>query len=353
MQERRSPTGTSTDQIVIFLDPGTLALVQTAGRVQDLLGYSDEQLRQKSLTDIIAEPPPEELRERLRPIENDVTELKIDVRLRNQNGGAMPAELLLVRLNDHKEQALTAVVRIGHAARLEPGDTEFGDFASRLGHDVNNLLSTVIGSLGLIREDLVDDSDSEGRQLVDDALSAGRECADLVDRLMTAAGKQLLRRQRVAVNDIVNRLTPLLSQTLPEAVELRVSLAEDIPDLDVDPDRLEAAILGLVVNAREAMPRGGELLISSDVGKALGARPALPSDRAYVRISVTDAGESIPEQLRDRVLEPLFSTKSGGTGRGMGLSMVNGFVQQSGGALKLESDPDEGTCVTLYFPPAK
>ena len=335
MQERRSPTGTSTDQIVIFLDPGTLALVQTAGRVQDLLGYSEEQLR-----------------ERLRPIENDVTELKIDVRLRNQNGGAMPAELLLVRFKNRKEQALTGVVRIGDGARLKPGDTEFGDFASRLGHDVNNLLSTVLGSLGLIREDVVDDSDSEGRQLVDDALSAGRECADLVDRLMTVAGKQLLRPQRVAVNDLVNRLTPLLSQTLPEAVDLRVSLAADIPDLDVDPDRLEAAILDLAVNAREAMPRGGELLISSDVGKALGARPALPSDQAYVRISVTDAGEGIPEQLRDRVLEPLFSTKSGGTGRGMGLSMVNGFVQQSSGALKLESDPDEGTCVTLYFPPA-
>ena len=140
MQERRSSTGTSTDQLLIFLDPGTLALVQTAGRVQDLLGYSEEQLREKSLTDIIAEPPPEQLRERLRPIENDVTELTIDVRLRNQNGRVMPAELLLVRFKNRKEQALTGVVRIGHGARLEPGVTKFGDFASRLGHDVNNLL---------------------------------------------------------------------------------------------------------------------------------------------------------------------------------------------------------------------
>ncbi len=235
---------------------------------------------------------------------------------------------------------------------LVPGNATFVDFASRLGHDLNNLLSTVIGSLGLIREENIAGEDHEGHQLVDDALSASRDCADLVERLMAAAGKQLLHPQRVAVNGILRRLTPLLTQMLPDNIDLQVSLAPELPDLDVDPDRLEAAIIDLVVNAREAMPSGGELVISSGVGKASGTGLAMESDRPYVQIAVSDVGGGIPEELRDRVLEPLFTSKSSSAGRGMGLSMVNGFVYQSRGALSIDSEPGRGTRVTLHFPPA-
>jgi signal transduction histidine kinase len=100
------------------------------------------------------------------------------------------------------------------------------------------------------------------------------------------------------------------------------------------------------------MPSGGELTISSGMGKAAGALPTLASDQDFVQITVRDAGAGIPEALRSRVLEPLFTTKSGGSGRGLGLSMVNGFVQQSRGALSVDSTPSRGTCVTLNFPAA-
>lgn len=251
-----------------------------------------------------------------------------------------------------KERTSPTGTATGNVPPLEPGNATFVDFASRLGHDLNNLLSTVIGSLGLIREENIESSDHEGHQLVDDALSASRDCADLVDRLMAAAGKQLLHPQRVAVNDILRRLTPLLTQMLPDNIDLQVSLAPELPDLDVDPDRLEAAIIDLVVNAREAMPSGGELLISSGVGKASGTGLATESGRPYVQIAVSDVGGGIPEELRDRVLEPLFTSKSSSAGRGMGLSMVNGFVYQSRGALSIDSEPGRGTRVTLHFPPA-
>lgn len=251
-----------------------------------------------------------------------------------------------------KERASPSDTATGNVPPLDPRNATFVDFAGRLGHDLNNLLSTVIGSLGLIREENIANEDQEGQQLVDDALSASRDCADLVDRLMTAAGKQLLRPQRVAVNSILRRLTPLLTQTLPDNIDLQVSLAPGLPDLDVDPDRLEAAIIDLVVNAREAMPSGGELVISSGAGKASGTRLALESDRLYVQITVSDVGSGIPEELRDRVLEPLFTSKPSSVGRGMGLSMVNGFVYQSYGALSIDSEPGRGTHVTLHFPPA-
>ena len=251
-----------------------------------------------------------------------------------------------------KERASPNDTATGNLPALDPGNATFVDFAGRLGHDLNNLLSTVIGSLGLIREENIAHDDQEGQQLVDDALSASRDCADLVDRLMAAAGKRHLRPQRVAVNDILRRLTPLLTQTLPENIRLRVSLATGLADLNVDVDRLEAAIIDLVVNAREAMPCGGELVISSGTGVAPGADLALESDRTHVQITVSDVGRGIPEELRHRVLEPLFTSKPGSLGRGMGLSMANGFAYQSHGALSIDSEPGCGTRVTLHFPSA-
>lgn len=236
--------------------------------------------------------------------------------------------------------------------RLTPEDSAFVAFAGRLGHDLNNLLSTIIGSLGLLREDLAGNGDEQIRQLMDDALSASRDCADLVDRLMAAAGKQLLHPQRVAANEVIERLIPLLKQTLPENIQLQVSLDPDLPPIQADPDRLEAAIIALVVNAREAMPSGGLLSIGTGCETPGETRPALDSKRDYVQISVGDAGSGIPEELRGRVLEPLYSTKTSGAGRGLGLSMANGFVQQSGGALRLCSEPGQGTRVTLNLPTA-
>ena len=238
----------------------------------------------------------------------------------------------------------------GEEPRLSPQNPTFVEFAGRLGHDLNNLLSTIIGSLGLMREDAGGSAGQESQQLIDDALSSARECAELIDRLMAAAGKQLLQPQRVTVNEVVERLIPLLKQTLPDLIDLQVSLAPDLPDIEADPDRLEAAIIDLVVNAREAMPSGGNLLISTASGDDARARPALDPRRRYVQIIVDDGGCGIPEELRGRILEPLFSTKTSGAGRGLGLSMANGFAQQSGGALSLDSDPGRGTRVTLNFP---
>lgn len=361
MQEPVSSTHGATGQALIFLDPETFALVHTSQRLHEVLGLSASRLGEMTLADLVSHPPPEELRELLRRARNGgEEEIALDARLRGSGGRIFPVEILLMRAGGGETPPLAAMLRFsdapnepGHAPRLEPGDATFVDFAARLGHDLNNLLSTVIGSLGLIQEEGLADSDHEGRQLADDALSASRECADLVDRLMTAAGKQLLRPQRIAVNSIIHRLVPLLEQTLPDNIDLQVSLDPGLPELNVDPDRLEAAILDLVVNAREAMPLGGPLSIATGVGKVSdSSRPAMAADRQFVQIRVSDAGSGIPHELRDRVLEPLFTTKSSGTGRGLGLSMVNGFVQQSLGALSVDSKPGRGTRVTLSFPPA-
>lgn len=359
MQERASPTNASSDQALILVEARTLALVQASRRVREELGYSSSELGGMSLTDIVLYPPPAELRRALSPLEEAVgAEISVAVRLRGRREASVAGELLLIPFTLGEVPLLAAVIRFATARAdsadgpaLEPGNANFVDFTARLGHDFNNLLSTVIGSLGLIREDSGDGRNDETRQLSEDALSASRECADLVDGLMAAAGNQLLRPQHVALNDVIRRLTQLLTQTLPGNIDLQVSLDPGIPDLNVDPDRLEAAIIGLVVNAREAMPAGGELLISSHLGESPDAGPG--ADRRCVQVTVSDTGPGIPANLVDRVLEPLFTTKTSGTGRGLGLSIVNGFVQQSRGALGMESTPGRGTRITLSFPPAE
>jgi len=242
MQERPSPSGTATDQALLLLDSGTLALAQASRRAQEELGYSNDQLCEMSLTDIVSHPPPEQLRDLLRPMEDGVEEIALGAVLRANSGRTIPAELLLVRLAGHERRPLAAILDFGgpravrdEAPGLEPGNAPFVDFAGRLGHDFNNLLSTVIGSLGLIREDGLDGPGDERQQLVDDALSAGRDCADLVDGLMAAAGTQFLRPRRLAVNSVLRRLTTLLTQTLPDNIDLQVLLDPELPDLHVVP----------------------------------------------------------------------------------------------------------------------
>ena len=367
MQERASPTATATDQALILVEPGTLALAQSSRRVHEELGYSHDRLRELHLTDIVEHPVPEELRKLLVPLEEaGATEIAMAVWLRRQGGGSVPAKLLLLPLGRQNRPMLGAIVRFTGTPvdptdrspdattrpHLDAQNARFVEFAARLGHDFNNLLSTVIGGLGLIREDGLGDAGEEAHQLVDDAISASRECADLVERLMAAAGKQFLRPQRVAANSIIERLTDLLTQSLPDNIDLELSLDPGLPSLDLDPDRFEAAIIGLVVNAREAMPSGGRLLIASAVGHDPGAQPALDRNRQYVQVTVSDTGPGIPAELLEHVLEPLFTTKTGGTGLGLGLSVVNGFVQQSHGALSINSEPGRGTRVTMNFPPA-
>ncbi len=352
MQERASLIATATEQALILVERENLSLLHSSRNALTALGYTEVELGAMSLTDIVVHPGPAELKRLLGPSDDDgPLEVPVAALVRDQRGRTIAVELLLINLRLADRPLLAMVLRFsgaraqsGDSPRLDAEDTTFVDFAARLGHDMNNLLSTIIGSLGLIREEAHGDSGDDRDQIVDDALSASRECADLLDRLMAAVGKQLLHPQRVAVNNVVEQLTPLLRKTLPDNFDLRVSLAPELPQVLVDPDRLEAAIIALVVNAKEAMASGGELTISSGVADA-----SAPHD---VQITVSDGGPGIPENLLGRVLEPLFSTKASGTGRGLGLSIVNGFVQQSRGTVIIDSAPGRGTRVTLSFPPA-
>lgn len=349
------------DTALFLADEATSMLVYANGPGLAVLGRPADEILRLALLDITARSSRAALvarLERLRRGNGDDAVLELS--LLRRDGNEQPARVRLERIALPDKRLIAMLVLhggagaglAGHETGERAGERAFGDFIARLGHDFNNLLSTIVGSLGLLRGELRESAvQDHTEQLIEDALSAGRECADLVNRLLAAAGRQALRPRAVQVNDVVAGLARLLGRTLPAGIELKVALAAELPEIVVDPDALESALLDVAVNAREAMPEGGSLEIETHESKPDDPdRPQLPGDGAFVEIRVADEGGGIPEDLRHRVLEPLFSTKRSGAGRGLGLSVARGFASQSAGALHVESIPGRGTRVRFFLP---
>jgi signal transduction histidine kinase len=226
-----------------------------------------------------------------------------------------------------------------------------GQLAGGVAHDFNNLLGVIIGNLdGLSEYGL---ADAEPAMMVKDALGAALRGASLTRHLLAFSRRQTLEPRVLRLDLVIGELVGLLTRTLGESIQIRTRLPADLWLARIDPNQLENAVINLAVNARDAMPEGGILTIEAE-NVVLDDDPdaaAVPTGR-QVMISVTDTGTGMPKEVSDRVFEPFFTTKPEGTGTGLGLSMVFGFVQQSGGHIKIESAPGSGTAVRLYFPAA-
>jgi len=228
-----------------------------------------------------------------------------------------------------------------------------GQLTGGLAHDFNNLLAVVLGNLELIGERISDDEVI--RNLVQKALSAGERGATLTHRLLAFSRRQALSPRPVEANELLAGMVDMLDRTLGEAVEISLLPRAGLWNCIADPVQLETAILNLAINARDAMPQGGHLTIETDnalVGQSLagGSEAVAPGD--YVVLSVSDSGIGMRPEIQERVFEPFFTTKEVGKGSGLGLSMIYGFVRQSGGAVTLESAPGKGTTVRIFLPRA-
>jgi signal transduction histidine kinase len=246
------------------------------------------------------------------------------------------------RLEEESRARVEAEQQLQHAQRLEA----VGRLTGGVAHDFNNLLTVVVNSLELLDARA---TSPEVRALVRPALDAALRGGELTRSLLAFSRRQDLRPEVFDVREAVQRLvTSILRRVLPESIEVTVEVG-DTPELaKVDPTQLEAALLNLALNARDAMPLGGSLRFAVDDIEAVTDSPEL-SAGAYVRVCVVDDGQGIPEELIDRVFEPFFTTK-GEHGSGLGLSMVYGFARQSGGAIRLESVKGEGTTAELLLP---
>ena len=229
-----------------------------------------------------------------------------------------------------------------------------GNLTGGMAHDFNNLLGVVIGNLDLL-------CDSEGAsgeilELAGEARDAALKGADLTRRLLAFARRQPLQPRRVELNEVVGGAVRLLAPLLGEDIEIALDLAPDLWPVVVDAAQIESSLANLATNARDAMPAGGSLTIvtrNQTLDADYVARHPYVTEGDYVLVDVSDTGSGMPPEVVSRVFEPFFTTKEQGRGTGLGLSMVFGFMKQSGGHLNVYSEVGVGSSFRLYFPRAE
>ena len=226
-----------------------------------------------------------------------------------------------------------------------------GNLTGGLAHDFNNLLMIIIGNLDLLLEDVGHLPDAAEK--VEIVLQASLRGADLTRQMLAFSRRQLLHPKRININDLIGKTIQLLKRTLGANISVELRTAGDPALVLVDAAQMEAAVVNIAINARDAMPGGGTLTITSavehvDAEHAVQQSGATPGN--YVCIEVSDNGNGMPDDVLTHIFEPFFTTKEPGKGTGLGLSMVYGFIKQSGGHIIATSELGKGTTFKLYLP---
>jgi PAS domain S-box-containing protein len=278
-----------------------------------------------------------------------------------KDGSVFPMELAVGESPQGGNHAFVGIVRdlterreaekqreqLRHSQKMEA----VGQLTGGLAHDFNNLLAIIIGNLDMLRELRAEDPVTD--ELVRDALEATLRGADLTRRLLAFARRQPLQPEQADINEVIGAIVRLLTRTLGENISIELALSPNVWPVQIDRAQFEAVIANLATNARDAMPRGGTLSIATQNGRLDDAYAAAhtevePGD--YVVVEVSDSGTGMPPEVLTRIFEPFFTTKEQGRGTGLGLSMVFGFMKQSGGHISVYSEPDAGTTFRLYLP---
>lgn len=245
----------------------------------------------------------------------------------------------------NRKAAQELETRIRQSQKMEA----VGRLTGGVAHDFNNILTVVMGNLELYPEV---DSDDERRDLVNKAHDAAQRASVLTAQLLAFSRQTPLQTQRIETAPFIQGLHAMAERVLPATILLQLSSAPDVWDMQVDKNQLEVALLNLIINARDAMPTGGALQLLAD-----NYDPANDPNRSelqgrFVALDLVDDGEGISDENIERVMEPFFTTKPVGKGSGLGLSMVKGFVEQSGGDLRISSTLGAGTKVCILIPAA-
>jgi PAS domain S-box-containing protein len=230
-----------------------------------------------------------------------------------------------------------------------------GQLTGGMAHDFNNLLTVILANLGLLGDELTGDADATARELITDARAAALDGAELIRRLLAFSRKQPLAVKRVDIGEFLHKITRFLKRTLRDDIDLIINPVNGSAQVLVDPAQFESALLNLIVNAQDAMPKGGTLTIET-TRMCIGADgrttdPQLAPGN-YLMITVRDSGIGMSPKDAARAIEPFFTTKPRGKGSGLGLSMVYGFTKQSRGTVSLRSVLGQGTSVSMLLPEA-
>jgi PAS domain S-box-containing protein len=350
----------STDIMLVADFEAKILAVNPAWTSQ--LGWSQEELLK---SDFLALVHPDDLEPTLAEVHKlseGRTTLRFENRYRQSDGGyrwvswtAVPDEQFIhavgrdVQAEKDAEEALrTTEDALRQSQKMEA----VGQLTGGIAHDFNNLLSGISGSLELINIRLPQRRFEDVERYAAAALGATKRAAALTHRLLAFSRRQTLDPKPTDVNHLIDGLEDLVRRTVGPQVGIEVMAAADLWPILVDPNQLENAILNLCINARDAMPEGGRITIgtSNRSFDKRGARQRGMDPGDYVCISVSDTGTGMAEDVLSKVFEPFFTTKPMGMGTGLGLSMIYGFIRQSGGQVRMDSIPGSGTTAELLLP---
>ena len=243
-------------------------------------------------------------------------------------------------------QAQTALKEAREALYQWQKMESIGQLTGGIAHDFNNLLTVILGSLGIVQKRI--QGDARTLSLLENAIAAARRGSSLTQRMLAFARRQELAPQAVDVGTLIRGMSELLGTSLGTNITVETRFALLLQPVFVDPGQLEMAIMNLMINARDAMPEGGRIVVSAR--EALFARSACQAPENFICIAVADSGSGMDEATLQRAMEPFFTTKGLGKGTGLGLSMIHGLAEQSGGKLILKSELGHGTTAELWLP---
>jgi two-component system, cell cycle sensor histidine kinase and response regulator CckA len=341
------------------------SLLTANAPLAEMLGYdSTEELMRKRLDEITIDPedaraivsqtaPAEELRQEARWRKKDGTPtwLEIDARpVRSADGAVRYFEGFVHDITQRKsteEEKRRLQEQLVQAQKMEA----VGQLAGGIAHDFNNLLTAITGYSELLLGELP--PEDLRRSHAEEIRKAGERAASLTQQLLAFSRRQVLEPKVLDVNTVVSDIERMLRRLIGEHIELKTRKAPDLWKVKADPGQIEQALLNLVLNARDAMPRGGTLAVETSNEKLdeTFSRSHVPTQPgSYVLVSVSDTGVGITDEVKARLFEPFFTTKERGKGTGLGLSTTYGIVKQSGGYLWCDSEPGRGTMFRVFLP---
>jgi PAS domain S-box-containing protein len=350
---------------IVLAEADGLRIVQASPAFCRMVGYEAEDVLGRDLFDIIHVDDRELLSaslEQERPVDHGGNSIAdgTEIRYVTRSGAIAWARMRTARLSGPEGQRPLLLLLVGdvtHEKRVEAELRQaqkmeaIGQLSGGIAHDFNNLLGVIIGNVEFLIDELNDaPQGAMAKEILDSALSG----ADLTRRLLAFARRQALQPSWIDLNAYLPNHVAILRRLLGESISVTMTLADHLWPVRADPSQVGDALLNLAINARDAMPHGGLLSIATaNAHLAVGEQDDEVTEGDYVVLSVSDTGIGMPPELLERVVEPFFTTKEPGEGSGLGLSMIFGFAKQSGGHLRIESEPGHGTTVRLYLPRAR
>ena len=329
--------------------------LEVNARLLEMLGYTREEFLRRNMQDLIPQGDRNIIPWSIDQVRGQI--FRKELRFLRKDGTFLEVEVSMSGLEDGRIQAIIRDVaerkRLEMQLRQSQKLEAVGRLAGGVAHDFNNLLTVILGHSDMVLSAM--DPYDRRRRDIEDVRDAGQRAAVLTNQLLAFSRKQVLQPKIVNVSDAVASLTKMLGRLINSNIELVTRPQRDAWLTKVDPGQLDQVILNLVLNARDAMPLGGRLVLETEnqkiEGQQLADHPEVPPGD-YVMLAVSDTGSGMDAETRSHLFEPFFTTKALGKGTGLGLSTVYGIVRQSGGYIWVYSEPNRGTIVKVYLPRA-